>query len=393
MSDRVAAVRAFNRFYTGVIGVLQEGLVHSPYTLTEARVLFELAQRDAAEVVELRRLLDLDAGYLSRILARFETDGMVRRSRSAADARRQVIELTEAGRAVQAELDQRSSAQVGELIGALGEADQRRLLGAMTTIEELLGGRPWGRINPGLGAKRLARIDPAARAEASRLAGSRRDLVVLRAPTPGDLGWIVQRHGAIYAREYGWGADFEAYVARIVADYAAGHDPRREAAWIAEVDGAPVGCVMCVRYDDATAQLRLLLVESSARGWAWAAGSWRSACGSPSGPATGGSCSTRTTRRSTPTAFTSGSDLPWTRRRRSRRTALTWWKRSGRGISSDGLAISRRLLPGVVRRLDAGVDGRQPGRCRLGSDQRRLQSTSPDSCGKTFETLASRYSP
>ncbi|GAA4687676.1 helix-turn-helix domain-containing GNAT family N-acetyltransferase [Phytohabitans rumicis] len=262
----MAAVRAFNRFYTGVIGVLQEGLVHSPYTLTEARVLFELAQRDAAEVVELRRLLDLDAGYLSRILARFETDGMVRRSRSAADARRQVIELTEAGRAVQAELDQRSSAQVGELIGALGEADQRRLLGAMTTIEELLGGRPWGRINPGLGAKRLARIDPAARAEASRLAGSRRDLVVLRAPTPGDLGWIVQRHGAIYAREYGWGADFEAYVARIVADYAAGHDPRREAAWIAEVDGAPVGCVMCVRYDDATAQLRLLLVESSARG-------------------------------------------------------------------------------------------------------------------------------
>lgn len=236
MSDRVAEIRAFNRFYTRVIGVLGEGMLSTPYTLTEARVLFELAHRDSVEVVDLRRSLDLDAGYLSRILARFEADGLVTRSRSAADARRQVIELTDAGRATQAELDQRTDVQIGDLVGALGEADQRRLLGAMATIQELLGER------------------------------TRRDLVVLRSPTPGDLGWIVQRHGAIYAREFGWDASFEALVARIVADYATEHDPRREAAWIAEVDGAPAGCVMCVRRDDKTAQLRLLLVEPSARG-------------------------------------------------------------------------------------------------------------------------------
>lgn len=235
-TDRVPAVRAFNRFYTGMIGVLREGLLHTPYTLTEARVLFELAQGDSAEVASLRRVLDLDAGYLSRILARFEADGLVRRSRSTADARRQVIELTEAGRAVQAEMDQRSNAQIAELIGGLGEADQRRLLGAMATIQELLGER------------------------------ARHDLVVLRAPTPGDLGWVVQRHGAVYAQEFGWDETFEGLVARIVADYAAHHDPRRDAAWIAEVDGAPVGCVLCVRHDDRTAQLRVLLVEQSVRG-------------------------------------------------------------------------------------------------------------------------------
>jgi DNA-binding MarR family transcriptional regulator/GNAT superfamily N-acetyltransferase len=236
MSDRVAEIRAFNRFYTRVIGVLGEGMLSTPYTLTEARVLFELAHRDSVEVVDLRRALDLDAGYLSRILARFESDGMITRSRSAVDARRQVIELTEAGRATQAELDKRTDVQIGELVSGLGEADQRRLLGAMATIQDLLG-------------------EP-----------TRRDLVVLRPPTPGDLGWIVQRHGAIYAREFGWDASFEALVARIVADYATEHDPRREAAWIAEVDGAPAGCVMCVRRDDKTAQLRLLLVEPSARG-------------------------------------------------------------------------------------------------------------------------------
>ncbi|MCW6005064.1 helix-turn-helix domain-containing GNAT family N-acetyltransferase [Micromonospora sp. CPCC 205371] len=236
MSDRVAEIRAFNRFYTRVIGVLGEGMLSTPYTLTEARVLFELAHRDSVEVVDLRRALDLDAGYLSRILARFESDGMVTRSRSAVDARRQVIELTDAGRATQAELDQRTNVQIGELIGGLGEADQRRLLGAMATIQELLG-------------------EP-----------TRRDLVVLRPPAPGDLGWIVQRHGAIYAQEFGWDASFEALVARIVADYATDHDPRREAVWIAEVDGAPVGTIMCVRRDDKTAQLRLLLVEPSARG-------------------------------------------------------------------------------------------------------------------------------
>jgi len=236
MSERVAEVRAFNRFYTGVIGVLQEGLLSTPYTLSEARVLYELAHGDAVEVVDLRRVLGLDAGYLSRILARFEADGLVRRSRSAVDARRQVIELTDAGRAVDDDLEVRSNTQIAELISGLGEADQRRLLGAMSTIRELLGEHP-----------------PVG-------------MVVLRPPAPGDLGWVVQRHGAIYAQEFGWDETFEALVAKVVADYAADHDPRREAAWIAEVDGAPVGCVLCVRRDDTTAQLRLLLVEPSARG-------------------------------------------------------------------------------------------------------------------------------
>ena len=235
-ADRVEAVRAFNRFYTGMIGVLSEGLLRTPYTLTEARVIFELARREYAEVAELRRALNLDAGYLSRILTRFSADGLVSRSRSEVDGRRQMIALTDAGRRVWRDLDERSAAEVSDLIGRLGEADQRRLTGAMATIQELLGGAP------------------------------QRDRVVLRPPTAGDLGWMVQRHGILYAREYGWNGTFEALVARIMADYAADHDPRREAAWIAELDGAPVGSIACARRDDTTAQLRVLLVEPAARG-------------------------------------------------------------------------------------------------------------------------------
>jgi DNA-binding MarR family transcriptional regulator/GNAT superfamily N-acetyltransferase len=234
--ERVAGVRSFNRFYTGVIGVLTDGLLHTPYSLTEARVLFELAQADQSEVPALRRALDLDPGYLSRILGRFEVDGLVTRGRSPRDARRQVVALTPAGRAAYATLDARSTEEIGGLLGRLDEGDQRRLLDAMGTIERLLG------------------------------AGAKTGAVVLRPPTAGELGWVVQRHGEVYAEEYGWNSDFEAMVARIVADYAAGHEPEREAAWIAEVDGVPVGCVFCVRRDDETAQLRVLLVEPGARG-------------------------------------------------------------------------------------------------------------------------------
>jgi DNA-binding MarR family transcriptional regulator/GNAT superfamily N-acetyltransferase len=248
LPERVAQVREFNRFYTAVIGVLREGLLRTPYTLTEARVIFELAQRESAqtaaatggttatEVAALRRGLGLDAGYLSRMLARFEAGGLVIRERMADDARRQAIALTELGRAAFRILDSRAATDVGRLLTRLGEADQRRLIGAMRTIRELSGGPvPAGTI-------------------------------VLRPPVPGDLGWVVQRHGARYAQEYGWDASFEALVARIVADYADQQDPRREAAWIAEVGGAPVGCVFCVAKDDTTAQLRLLLVEPEARG-------------------------------------------------------------------------------------------------------------------------------
>lgn len=236
-ADRVAAVRAFTRFFTAIIGVLDEGLLRSPYSLTEARVIFELAQTDRTEVVQLRRSLGLDPGYLSRMLARFETDGLVVRERSGSDARRQVIGLTTTGREVFAMLDSRSAEQVATLLSDLSEGDQRRVVEAMETVRAVLGSTP----RPG-----------------------DYDIRRLR---PGELGWVVQRHGVLYAEEYGWDDTFEALVARIVADYVDDRDPRREAAWIAEAGGQPVGCVFCVRGDDdATAKLRLLLVEPAARG-------------------------------------------------------------------------------------------------------------------------------
>ena len=247
---RVRAVREFNRVYTNMIGLLRGGYLDSPYSLTEARVLFELAQagetgrqetergeteRGETEISALRRSVDIDAGYLSRILARFEADALITRRRSDTDARRRVIALTSAGERAFRGLDQRSAEQIGELLDQLTEADQQRLTGAMATIQEISGPRD----------------RPAA--------------FVLRSPRAGDLGWVVQRNGAIYAQEYGWDASYEALVARIVADYAGRADPR-EAGWIAELDGAPVGCVFCMRKDDSTAQLRLLLVEPAARG-------------------------------------------------------------------------------------------------------------------------------
>ncbi|WP_432836142.1 bifunctional helix-turn-helix transcriptional regulator/GNAT family N-acetyltransferase [Dactylosporangium sp. CA-092794] len=239
--DTVAAVRRFNRFYTNLIGVLRAGLLNSPYSLAEARVLYELgaapAPAPALDVADLRQSLDMDAGYLSRILGRFEGDGLVVRERSDADARKQRIRLTDAGRAAQIELARRSDAQAAVLLANATEADQRRLVGAMNAIESVLGERA-----------------PA------------RPAVVLREPGPGDLGWVVQRHGALYAAEYGWNDEFEAMVARIVADYLQSRDPRWDRAWIAEVDGEPVGSIFCVRASEGAAKLRLLLVEPKARG-------------------------------------------------------------------------------------------------------------------------------
>jgi DNA-binding MarR family transcriptional regulator/N-acetylglutamate synthase-like GNAT family acetyltransferase len=233
---RVDAVRAFNRFYTRIIGVLDEGLLRTDYSLTEARVLYELAQADAIDVGALRDAVAIDAGYLSRILARFEAKGLLRRDASDEDARRRVVRLTPRGRSVSGTLDRRSADEVGALLSTLPDAEQGRLLGAMGTIRTAL------------------REDPSRRA------------VTLREPGPGELGWIVERHGAVYEREYGWDVRFEALVARIVADFAEHRDPRHDRAWIAEVDGVPIGSVLCVRRDDDVAQLRLLLVEPSARG-------------------------------------------------------------------------------------------------------------------------------
>lgn len=233
---RIEAVRSFNRFYTAMVGLLGERLLSTPYSLTDARVMFELAQRDATEVVDLRRSLDLDAGYLSRILARFESGGLVSKEKSASDGRRQVIRLTAQGRKTFRMLDRRSSHEIAKMLSALSDDQQRRLIGAMGAIEEILQG---------------SRQSPS---------------YLIRPPRPGDFGWVVHRHGVLYAEEYGWDETFEALVARIVADYVDKHDARREAVWIAEVDGEPVGCVFCVKKNLRMAQLRLLLVEPRARG-------------------------------------------------------------------------------------------------------------------------------
>ncbi|MFI9805914.1 GNAT family N-acetyltransferase [Streptomyces sp. NPDC052301] len=234
----VQDVRAFNRFYTGVIGALDYGRhLYAPYTLTESRVLYELAQVPQLDAADLRTGLDLDAGYLSRILNKFEEDGLIERGPSESDPRRRRVRLTARGREAAGLLDERARDTVGALLDTVAPQDRARLTEAMRTIRTVLGDE--------------------------RQSGD----VVLREPRPGDLGWIVQRNAALYAAEYGWNTDYEGLVARIVADFAQDHDPHLERVWIAEWGGRPVGCVMCVR-DDApgTARLRLLLVEPGARG-------------------------------------------------------------------------------------------------------------------------------
>jgi DNA-binding MarR family transcriptional regulator/GNAT superfamily N-acetyltransferase len=242
-SERIASVREFNRFYTRRIGVLQEGLLATDFTLTESRLLWELAHHDGVSAVELARELDLDPGYLSRLLRGLKERGLVRARRAHDDGRRWLLGLTPAGRRAFSPLNRRSQQQVGALLGALPEPQQQRLVGAMHTIEHL-----------------LAPSEPAP--------------CTLRPLRAGDLGWVIARHGAIYAEEYGWDLRFEALVAQIAARFVEQFDRRREACWIAERSGENVGCVFLVHArDEATneslagiAQLRLLLVEPSARG-------------------------------------------------------------------------------------------------------------------------------
>ncbi|MGR8010464.1 bifunctional helix-turn-helix transcriptional regulator/GNAT family N-acetyltransferase [Streptomyces hypolithicus] len=235
----IQEIRAFNRYYTNLIGALDYSRhLYTPYTLTESRVLYELAHSERLDAADLRAQLSLDAGYLSRLLAKFERDGLIEREPSEDDARRQRVTPTARGREAAALLDERSRAAVGSLVAGVPEEELVRLTGAMRTIREVLGAA-------GRGSGRPA----------------------LRAPVGGDLGWIVQRHGALYSAEFGWNAGFEGLVARIVADFAQDHDPELERVWIAELDGRPVGSVMCARDDTpGTARLRLLLVDPSARG-------------------------------------------------------------------------------------------------------------------------------
>lgn len=238
MESRVAAVRRFNRFITREIGALREGLLHSPYSLTEARIIFELANRADLTASTLAKELGLDPGYLSRTLSRFEQQGLLQRVRAEHDARQLLLHLTEQGRAAFALLDQRSRHEVTEMLSALDEEAQQRLLQAMQTIEAVLAHQPFEFSQP----------------------------FFLRSFQPGDMGWVIHRHGLLYAQEYGWNAEFEALVAGIVAEFIQRFDPATERCWIAEMNGAIVGSVFLVRVDEQTCKLRLLLVEPQARG-------------------------------------------------------------------------------------------------------------------------------
>src|SRR5215470_1923553 len=237
LEQHVAAVRRFNRNYTRQIGVLQDGFLDTPYSLAEARVLYELAQRDKSTATQVAEQLGLDHGYLSRILRGFCERGLVVKTASPTDRRQSLLSLTTKGRMAYAELDQRSQADVAAMIGKLPTVDQDRVVAAMATIEGMLGEKP------ALGIP-----------------------YILRSPRPGDMGWIVSRHGMVYSEEYGWDERLEALTAEIVAAFVRNYHPKRERCWIAEREGENVGSVLLMRETQDIARLRLLLVEPKARG-------------------------------------------------------------------------------------------------------------------------------
>src|SRR5579862_4073579 len=234
----VKAIRQFNRFYTRRIGVLDPYL-DSDLSLTDVRVLYELAHREVPVASEIGKDLHLDAGYLSRILRRFEANGWLARETNGRDARQSLLRLTEAGHQAFAPLQQKSRDEAAALLAPLATAERRRLIDAMSTVQTLL--------------------DPATEARSQRT-------VVLRDPGPGDIGWVVQQHGEIYAREYGWNSDFEALVADIAGQFLRKFQPAWERCWIAELDGERVGAVFVVRKSATTAQLRMLILSPKARG-------------------------------------------------------------------------------------------------------------------------------
>jgi len=234
--DRVEQVRRFNRFYTRHIGLLNEGLLESEYSLTEVRILYELAHRGPLTAAALGQDLGLDPGYLSRILKNFDSRDLLQKSRSEGDRRQVFLSLTDAGRAAFAPLNQASADQIGAMLSKLSDAEQERLVRAMRVVEQLIG-------------------------------GSVPDVpYTLRAHRVGDVGWIAHRQGLLYAQEFGWDETFEALVAEIAAAFVRNFDPERERCWIAERDGEIVGSVFLVRHSDEVAKLRLLYVEPSARG-------------------------------------------------------------------------------------------------------------------------------
>lgn len=236
-SDTVAAVRAFNRFYTRAIGVLDRAYLGGPYTLAETRVLYEIALAGRGRPGAIAAALGLDPGYLSRILARLARDGLIVREKSPSDGRSVRLRLTESGATFFHEIDARSAAVIEGLVSGLSDAGQRRLVGALDDARGLLGGAA----EPG-------------------------SEVVLRPHRSGDMGWVIERHAALYGREYGWGPGIEEVTARVCADFLEHYDPARERCWIAERDGVRLGSVFLVKETDEVARLRLLLLEPSARG-------------------------------------------------------------------------------------------------------------------------------
>jgi DNA-binding MarR family transcriptional regulator/GNAT superfamily N-acetyltransferase len=234
----IQAVRRFNRFYTRQIGVLQEKLLESPFSLAQARVLYELAHRETPTATELGTQLGLDAGYLSRILSGFKRRGLIGKTRSRADGRQTLLSLTARGRDIFAPLDAHARAEVAAMLSRLSAAERNCLIEAMRTIERVLGERPQSDARPYL----------------------------LRPHQAGDMGWVVHRHGVLYAQEYGYDEQFEALVASIVAKFIQHYDAKRERCWMAEKEGEIVGSVFLVKKSKAVARLRLLLVEPKARG-------------------------------------------------------------------------------------------------------------------------------
>jgi DNA-binding MarR family transcriptional regulator/GNAT superfamily N-acetyltransferase len=236
-AERVAAVRRFNRFYTQHLGVLQDSWLDSPFSLTEARVLYEIKARDHATASDIGRDLGLDAGYLSRILRGFHKNGLIRKDVAPDDGRQSLLSITARGRKVFAPLESRTERQVGAVLGKLDPPGQDHLVSAMRVIESMIASGP-------------------------KTEGE----IILRQHRPGDLGWVVARHAELYAREYGWAENFEGICAQIVADFVGKLDPKRERCWIAEMDGQNVGCVFLVKDSETIARLRLLLVDPIARG-------------------------------------------------------------------------------------------------------------------------------
>jgi len=239
LTEKAVAFRRFNRFYTRLIGVLNEHLLETPFSLTQARVIYELANRGQVTASEICTSLNLDAGYLSRMVSDFQKRGLVNKTATKADARAAILALTSPGRKAFEDLDRSSRLESEAILNSLSAVDQDRLLLAMRTIEEML--------------------DPASR-ETERIP------YILRPPRPGDLGWVVKANGELYSREYGWNGEYEALVADIVAKFAKNCDRKREQCWIAEMDGDSVGSVFLVRKTETVAKLRLLIVDPKARG-------------------------------------------------------------------------------------------------------------------------------